>query len=147
MKAGERLSPAIVLPFSLSISSTERRKSVIIIQNNPQSIKQWNENIQRVFHEYSNQPFAVQNYIQKEYTRMCLSHERRLLEVSQARMIPRSSAFSLISSSKKRSFAINESEEIVLYLYQIRAKNHSHHENILVEPFYPGIQIDASGNL
>ena len=115
---------------------------MFIIQNNPELIKQWDINIQQVSYKHPNQPAAVQKYIQKGYMEKCILYERRLLEAAQSSLnYPYSksiNAFRLISSSNVRRFAINDNDEIVLRLYQIRAMNQKHREDILVEPFYPG---------
>ena len=87
----------------------------------------------------------AQKIARKYYSDACLTLEKHVFRTSPEYQCPFGKQtledVYIVLSSNTRSFVINNEFEITLQLYQVRSKDKKHHEDILVEPFYPRTKV------
>ena len=129
-------SPAFVFA-PLILFTGKQGAGMIIVQKTPLQIKQFLESVKRIGEQN-----YIQQYTQKIYTEECLAldcqwqTQEGLLFCFQGMKTAIPS--SIIHSSDQKRCVIENEFEITLSLYQLRSRDRKHHEDILVDPFYPG---------
>ena len=88
----------------------------------------------------------IQKEVQNLYSRECFMFEEKIAACGGTYSFVRSymilqQPVSMIQSSNKRDFIIDGAYNVSLNLFQLRSKSKTLSEDILVEPFYPGVQI------
>lgn len=113
--------------------------SIIIVQKTPSQIKHFFQALEKLDNHND-----IQRFVQQTYAEDCFSLEKafnsegKLLFCFQCTGQPLPAT--LILSSNRKRFVINGCHEITLRLYQFRSCDRKHYEDILTEPFYPGIR-------
>lgn len=136
-KAGAE-PPTFFCAFRSSL--TQKTKSMIIICKSPDEIKHF---ISGFSHPSS--PGSIQQYVQSIYASACFDLEKRLWNPDKQSMFFRLNdnkpiAVSLVHCSDIRTFIVTFEECIILSLYRLRSKDGQYSENVLMEPFFPGMR-------